>query len=243
MGYNLLFFTVATGRYKIYITPYIFCALYNNPNARAEIMTDNSIDYKQKSLALPILEKQFPERFLIREIPKGIEPHTARFVCEPITKLEYTYINDVDIMILESNLVETHTGIMAAKQSIFSNRMRGTHKLTGCQFVKTAQYYKMTARARATTKLKDEHALYDIVNRGIGRPQIWTSELRPIHGFHLSPNREPIPAPGLAGWKMGPEPLRLLYRVMIQSRKWQEIQPYFDREYNDLLKTLNGYVK
>jgi hypothetical protein len=222
MNYNLLFFTAATRRYKNFITPYCFFALYHNINAKAEIMIDGASEYMGRNAgAQRVLNQLFPDRILLREISRKLEPHTARFVCEPLTELQYTYINDVDILILESDLVETHTKIMREHKSIFSNRMRGTDKLTGVQFVITAPYYKVTEQARATTKLFDEHALYDIVNRGIGRPQNFTSDLRPVHGFHVSMNRPPVAPSGQAAWKLGPEPLREKYRAAIKSMEWK----------------------
>ncbi|MBU1621931.1 MAG: hypothetical protein KJ604_20945 [Gammaproteobacteria bacterium] len=244
MDYNLLFFTAATGRYKIFITPYIFFALYHNPNAKAEIMTDNVSDYLRRNAAADrVLGRMFAGRYIYREIPRGIEPHTARFVVEPVTHCKYTYANDVDILILESDVVETHEAILAERNSIFSNRMRGTNKLTGVHFVKTDPYYGLTRVARQQNKLMDEQALYDIVKKGVGEPQKYTSDKRPIHGFHVSMNRPPVPAhEGQAAWKTGPEPLREIYRATIKTRQWAEVFPTFNERFKEVLKTLNGYV-
>jgi len=243
MEHNLLFFTAATRRYKQFITPYIFFALYHNPNASAEILLDNIDDYYlHNDSSIKALTRLFPDRVLLREIPRRVEPHTARFVVEPITKLKYTYANDVDILILESDVVDTHERLMAEHKSIFSNRMRGTNKLTGLHFVQTGPYYKLTEKARADTKLMDEQALYDIVNRSIGRPQNFTSDTRPVHGFHLSVNRPPIAPAGQASWKIGPEPLRIRYRAVLKTAEWKVIFPVFHEKFKELLKTVNKHV-
>ena len=243
MNENLLFFTAATGRYQQFITPYIFFALYHNNNAMAEIMTDNVDKYVRKNDgAMRVLNKYFKNRFMIRDIPRGIESHTARFVVEPLTELEYTYMNDVDILILESNLVETHTAIMKEKRSYFSNRMRGEKKLTGVHFVRTNPWYEQTKATRDSNKLNDEEALYNIVNCTYGDPRQFTSDLRPIHGFHLSMNRPAVAPAGVASWKTGPEPLREIYRETIKSAEYKEIYPTFQEPFKLLLKELGKHV-
>lgn len=114
--------------------------------------------------------------------------NTVRFVSEPQIKDTYTYIGDIDIVMLEKNFYNYHIGIMEKYDTVYSNWVRDNNKscLTGLHFVITDKFYPQNLDGINLNKL-DEYVLKDIqsrickINEDIPR--------RPVHGLHFSKNQ------------------------------------------------------
>ena len=97
-------------KYQKFLIPYAFFALMNNKNSHVEIVVEDvekfKAKYKNELEELNKIEK-IKNNYLIRQMKfkrnKNI-PNVYRFYEVPTVKAKYTYIGDVDIMILEDIL-------------------------------------------------------------------------------------------------------------------------------------------
>lgn len=246
MGKKICFFTVATGRWKIFILPYIFSCLYYNKDAFVEILTrDNDVNQE----ALKTLRQIFGDSFSVRELP-WIDPDrfmpdaALRFILEPQTKLEYTYIGDVDIFILDSYISTFQGNIIESSGGYYSNVVRLNHdrKLTGLHCVKTKPYYDKTRAVRESIVCStgsDEIMLYDIVEKCIGDPKNYPNKIIREHGFHLSLMREPKKDPSnptKPSWSISSLKYQKEYLRLKNTKEWQSIYPFFDEKYKSILR-------
>ena len=120
-------------------------------------------------------------------------PNTYRFFEIPITQARYTYIMDVDVMLLD-NIVPHFEAHFPNTTSIINNIIRRhTKRLTGMHFVKTKEYYTPQLKALqnkyyASPSDNDECILYKLVE-DVGQLPPIDFQWRPIFGIHFSPNR------------------------------------------------------
>ena len=246
MDKKICFFTVATGRWKMFILPYIFSVLYFNKDAFVEVLTRFEDVFTE---GIVPLAEMFNYNFKIRELP-AIDPArklpdaALRFVLEPQIKCEYTYIGDVDILVLQSGISKYHEDIMAEANSCYSNIVRpnNVRRFTGLHVVKSQPYYDATRELRDTISIKhgnDEMLLYEIVEKCIGDPLLYTNEKICEHGFHLSLMREPKidPAnPMKPAWSIRNTEYQKTYFELKETAEWKAIYPFFDPEFKDILR-------
>jgi len=210
MNEDILFFTVATQKHRIFVLPYILFALHHNHDARVEIWIDGYEDFvKLNESAFQILDEFYRRRYLIGSLPRRFDEwaekreyaQLIRFLVEPETRLSYTYIGDVDILILEGDIKKFHESQIMQTNGYYSNivRSRKKKKLTGLHCVDTERYYEATRRTREkytskenVERLSDEEVLFSIVKESIGDPAMISGRRRPVHGYHLSFNRNPL---------------------------------------------------
>ena len=131
--------------YSSFLIPFAFFALLKNVNSHVEIIVENVNDFKKKfSLELIALEK-FNNNFLIRT--PGFKknrhiPNSYRFFEIPTVKAEYTYIADIDIMFLETDIVDKYKSFWP--QGLPYNnilRKKDSVRLTGVHMIKTEEYF------------------------------------------------------------------------------------------------------
>jgi len=190
---DLNFYTVATGKYNIFIVPYIMTALWSNPNSTVEILTNN-IKFVTPNLK-SFLNEYFKERWLIKKIPKQFASwfnhskkiKSIRWLTQPEIAAKYTYIGDIDLPTLEDGVLRKHAGHAAFINRPYSNIVRTgpkqtKKKVTGLHFVCTKEYYNkltikivqrfingITKGSWSISKL-DECLLYILIQRFIGLP-------------------------------------------------------------------------
>jgi hypothetical protein len=237
----------------MFVLPYIFSHLYFNKDAFVEIyVRSNNFDCE----AINLLYDMFESSFTIKNLPFDVRerkmPESAfRFIMEPEVKLEYTYIGDVDILCLLSNIAESEGKKISEHGGIFINRIRPSSKrLTGLHCVKTNPYYDMTRNIRESiicNSGSDEMMLYQIVDEAIGGLDQYKNDSMPDQGFHLSLNREPLynpNFPNIPPWNLCTKEMRNIYLEMKKSNEWSKIYPYFDPKYKDMLsKAENAFDK
>ena len=218
---SINFFTVATGKYKDFIVPYITSVLLYNPDAFVEILVD---DLKCLTTDIQNLNKLYLGQFKLTQIAHDDMNKIARsgdrwsslaaslrFVTTPTVLLDYTYIGDVDILVLQPNIKDAHASHMETLGIPFSNMVRkNQRRLTGLHCVRTKDYYSVltpekllaykTAFLHKKSKILDEHLLYQTVADNFTIPNaiiegISKSLYRPYHGVHCSPQYK--------GWYVG----------------------------------------
>lgn len=111
--FNINFFTVAFGRYSLFLLPYISAALYMNKNSFAEILMDNPEYVKPRYRQF--LNKYFKDRWRVSKIPAQFSKwndlkrmKSIRWVAKPTVTAKYTYIGDIDILITDKELHKGH---------------------------------------------------------------------------------------------------------------------------------------
>ena len=274
------FFTVANRAYELFVLPYAASVLIHNDDARVEVCVEDADEFADANAeALAALDRGFGKaRCLFRDmawmqqagasVPAGakVSPNSLRFLEVPVVATEYTYISDVDMLILES-VSDKHLRRMAHTGLPYSNVLRpGGAKeraLSGLHFTRSDAYYPVRLPPVADLQ-RDEQLLYQIiVDRGLALPTP-TDRWRPVHGYHLSLSRAPLLPPGwnVDGGLQRPiwHPLRWrravwrarsgrsmfnvrqrfrAYRRLHQNDTWKRLLPYFDERYMRLLGLLD----
>jgi len=242
------FLTTAENRHTIFVIPYIYGVLTHVPDSFVEIYVPDSIQWINANKYAYEALRDYNESFMIMDLPefapkRKITPNTKRFLIEPVIKeSDVTYIGDIDILIFESDIEQFHKKQMAGNNTCFSNIVRqNSNRLTGLHSVKTTEWYKKTKKIR--NKINDtgcdEHTLYTIAKKAIGKPEKLTkNNARPVHGMHLSPNRTPYTTPR---WNLSQ--YRDEYLKMKSLDSYKHIYPHFDREYKDLLGTVDDWYQ
>ena len=242
MTIDTTFFTAADVAYDLFAIPYAFSALFHNPDARVEICVENPAAFRERNRpAIEALHTRFGERVLFRGGDfKGRRPHIVRFLEAPQVKTEFTYIGDVDILILQ-HVSASHRQKIADLGIPHSNIRRAGHeRLSGLHFTRTEAYYPVQIPSGFDIAARgpgaDERFLYETVKaRGHLPPA--GHRWRPVHGFHLSfRNRFPL-AP--LGWVLN-ERMEPAYRAMIRADEWQSVERYFDPRFLAVKMLLDG---
>jgi len=239
------FFTVADTRYELFVLPYVASVLAHNTDARVEICLHDADEIGRRSdIALRLLaEFHSDDRVLLRNIETtGVPPNSARFLETPKVLTEYTYIGDIDILVLEA-VSDIHIERMDELGLPYSNQVRtGRRALSGLHFTRSDAYYPVVPPVG--NPHGDEALLYALVTaRGWATPPEGIK--RPgVHGYHMSPNRSPLsPQAGsrsTVAWGLGRSEAHLAaYRALKQSDLWRELFPLFDVRYRLLLGLLD----
>lgn len=114
--------------------------------------------------------------------------NTIRFLSEPEIKDKYTYICDIDVVMLMKNFYKYHIDVMNKYNTKYSNWVRDNDKLclTGLHFVESDSFYPIDLNGINLHRV-DEHILKEIqarkteINDNIPR--------RPVCGLHFSKNQ------------------------------------------------------
>jgi len=193
-------------RYQNFIIPYTFFALMNNKNSHVEMVVEDvekfKIKYKNELEELNKIER-IKNNYLIRKMKfkrNNNIPNVYRFYEVPTVKSKYTYIGDIDIMIMEDILPEYFLKFWPGKLP-YNNMVRKPNKIniTGLQMVKTDKYFTkdfIDCQERQYLKnlgcndnvLNDEFILGQMCKEIHGLPPN-SYRFRPDCGIHFSPNR------------------------------------------------------
>ena len=197
-SYNICFLATAINRaYEDFLLPFCLCALHHNPHGCVELVVEDVErfvnHYHSELYTLFAIHK----RFIIRPFQNKFNhhvPNTYRFFETPVVYATYTYIMDVDVMMLD-DIVPLFAARFPSKPHLLNNIIRkNTNRLTGMHYVHTKNYFTPKLK-RAQKELyhsnvleNDEEVLYDIVQRVHPLPPR-EFQWRPIFGIHFSPNR------------------------------------------------------
>lgn len=239
------FFTACNGIYKEFIPLFILSHLYHNEDCFVEIGVDTML--KPDILkSLQVITNFYPNKFSIHVMdfgPVKVEgksynsiPNTIRFFHTPKTKSKYVYISDIDIICLRKELTDIHVKDMEKLNLPYSNIVRPVkdqshphRRLSGLHFTTYDSYYPLPNYDDLCQKgllQHDEVFLYELVKKRY--PNFNTENTyRPVHGIHVSPNRNPTGAMnwGMPNWK----------------NQWYEFRN--SKEFKDLEPTLTKMIK
>lgn len=190
-----LFFTCCNEPYYHFAAIYPLFVLENVPEGMVEIgVTDLSSFTKSYKPIMDFYGKHYPGRVKYRECP-AVEGHTLnaiRFLYQPLTKAEYVYIGDIDILILADNIVSSHVKNMELYHLDYSNIVRHnktSNRLTGLHFCRYDMMYPIHRLNDVPVNINDEEYLYLLMaDKGLKTPPK-EAFYRPIHGIHCSYNR------------------------------------------------------
>ncbi len=205
--YELVFLVCAIDTaktcYEDFIVPFTFFALLHNRRSCVEIVVQSPMAFLGKyGKALDLVGSICGRHFLVRGFKYDIRkyrhwPGTYRFLETPLIKGKYTYIMDIDIMLLEK-VVEPYLKNWPEGNVPYNNIIRpDKRRLTGVHFTKTAAYFTPTFKQLLDDQYRkgsggywDECLLFDLCQTGHGLvPEAHT--FRPIYGIHFSPSRRP----------------------------------------------------
>lgn len=247
--------------YNMFILPHICSVLYHVENSYCElVIKDSDIFIKENKAALELIDEEYPNRVVIREIPnkfiflESIYVHLGqlvRFLDIPELKTDYTYIGDIDIINMDGNIISIHEKLMKLQELSYSNIVRpNTIRLTGCIFVDYEKYYSKVKSSidkfMSNTKkfyhpiLSDEILLYKLVTPVLGVPKYNDNKFRPIHGIHMSLNRpEPLGGDGVPGWGVNKKTLSQ-YNEFKNSSLYKTIYPFFYESFKTMISKLDN---
>lgn len=239
------FFTSANQGYEPFVLPYMASVLINNPDAVVEICLERPLAFEVANAdALALLREWFGPKVTVRRGAfQGLAPNSVRFLETPSQLTEYTYIGDIDILVLE-HLTPKHLAQMKKTGLPFSNIIRPTTppRLSGLHFTESSAHYPLPSLDGVDIrKVGDENLLYlQVEAKGIGLPDP-EEKWRPAHGLHFSLNR-PVKRPGTTDWGIA-LPLAMAYAQFRDEPRWRELIPMFDRRYLHLLLVLETAIE
>ena len=197
---DICFVAQGTKQYQKFLIPFALFVLFHHQGACVEMIVDTpKLFNNQHAEELQLLRNIFGQQCVYVSKNQHCNPKfhagVSRFLHIPVNKRKYTYIGDVDIIILE-NILPFHLNMLEKYKLPYSNIVRrSTRRLTGLHFVETKKYYTEQFKkvAKETTKQKrgkgDERILYGICQRLHGIISTSDPAERPDHGIHMSPNR------------------------------------------------------
>ena len=192
--------------YTHFIPIYCAAALFSNKNIDIEIginlekLTDNEESaLNELRIKHPKTQINIKYNFYQKIKPRGFDnaiynnmrmwSNTIRFVSEPEIKDMYTYIGDIDVILLMKDFYNYHIDIMNTYHTDYSNWQRDNDSkaLTGLHFIKTNKYYPVNLKNINLIDV-DEHILKQIQNKIC---QInYQIPRRPVCGLHFSMNQK-----------------------------------------------------
>ena len=223
---ELNIFTCCDDNYIDFIPLFVVSNLYHIENCFVEVgIKTNDLNSIKKTELL--LNTVCPNKFLIHRLDNefGFSTSTIRFIKEPITKSKYVYISDIDIVTLDSTIVSTHLNIMEKHNLPYSNIIRDNtngYRLTGLHFTPYENYYPIQDYTDLNYLLNhDEVFLYHLMQKRF--PDVKNNnKLRPVHGIHMSPNRDPLHEK--LGWGLN----RLNYDGTNRKEAWKKFEKSYE---------------
>jgi len=247
---ELNIFTCCDGVYKDFIPLFILSNLYHNDNCIVEVGVDRS-NYSNIKKSLDILNNLYKDKFVLYDVKFGYQKingkscnsisNTIRFFTTPKIKTNYVYISDVDIINLQKNFINIHIENMGRTGLPYSNIVRpSSNRLSGLHFTPYENYYPIPDYSDLCEKnilLHDEVFLYELVKKRY--PNFNLSEtFRPVHGIHVSLNREPA---GKLGWGMnGWKDQWIDFR---KSEVFLLLEPTFTEMIKNKIKIIDNFYK
>jgi len=196
-------YTCCDKKYEEYIPIYVHSLLFHNDNLDIEIGVEDLILTEKTEECLSYIKLKYPKsKIKIKKVSFGnvnlsdgiynVCPNVVRFITTPELVNDYVYITDIDIITLQNNFTEIHVKDMEKNGLNYSNIVRqNTKKLSGLHFSKWSSYYPIpdfNDMAKQGMLNGDEEFLYQLVSKSNIISD--KSTFRPVHGIHMSPNRD-----------------------------------------------------
>lgn len=241
------FFTCCDKKYEYFIPIFLHSILYHNNDVDVEIGVEDLDLHKNIIDAIDYIKSIYIQsRIELRKVNFGglvvnnklykMCPNVVRFLETPIIKNEFVYICDIDIITLQKNITQLHIDDMNSTGLNYSNIVRsGTDKkLTGLHFTKYNSYYPIPDYDDLIVDnllSYDEMFLYQLVKKK--NNILETNTFRPVHGAHISTNRDNPSTWGLDQWKTE-------WIKYTNSEEFLFLKKYFSEE---IIESLNKIEK
>ena len=244
---ELLFFCVCNEPYEHFIPIFTYFVHRTQPSAALEFHTVNDDKFQY------LTELYDVEIHHIDEHPRK-NFATFRWLLEPHRKFPYTYIGDVDILVIQ-DVLALHRNLVTPEYPI-SNIVRdydaiNPSRLSGLQFVISEPYFTRTKAIRdelsqldSTFQTNDECTLYQIVKESFGIEgilQVNPERRRPVCGIHCSLRRDPY---GLPGWGLSNKAStgnRITSTLaLLEEYVFKRLEEKFDPKLQTLVEFLRG---
>jgi hypothetical protein len=241
------FFTAANTLYEPFVLPYAVSVLHHNDDSVVEVGLEHPRRFRRANTdALAVIARYFPDRFLIRGAKfAGIRAGAPRFLEKPKLKSEFTYIGDVDILVLDRDVTDQHLAHMERTGLPYSNILRPAKpRLTGLHFTRSDDFYPaIVPREWNLRSGNSEELLYRMtVEKGTPLPDP-ADRFRPCHGIHLSVKRTPTRAPNAGPpWQLSNDHT-VPYLALWEAPAWQEVAEHFHPAYRFLLMVLEATIQ
>lgn len=211
MNERTTIYTCTNEKYYDFIPIFIHSNLFHNENVDIEIGVENNRIDKSILKIFDICSKIYSNsKINLKIVPFNhiflnntfypLIPNIIRFIETPTIKNKYVYISDIDIITLQENFTSLHINDMNINDLNYSNIVRkntSDKRLTGLHFSKWDNYYPIPDFSDLFLEKyynSDEVFLYNLVNK---KNKICENNTyRPVHGIHVSPNRNPKGNPG-----------------------------------------------
>lgn len=248
---DTLVYTICDEKYAKFVPLFIYSNLfYDNVDIEVGIYTSKqNLDYIDESVKMCKL--LFPDREIcIRYLHPNdcvkykftnlLFVNSLRFVIEPLTKRDFVYISDVDIICCTENFTSFLKQDMNENNRQYSNICRdknAKHKhLSGLHFTKWDAYYPLDFKKIKFSDYGDECLLYDIVRM---RNEIdYCTKYRPVFGPHVSPSRSPKKVGSIPGW--GYEPFKKNFRTLIEDETFLQLSSVITNDTKRIINILNN---
>ena len=243
---TICFLAVAIGeKHENFIVCHTISVLETIPDSFVEIIVRNKVSVEKRlEKEINILRKFYGDKFTIRETvitTLNIIPNTIRFIEEPLHKCDYTFISEIDVLILDLNLLQSRKKWMTKYNLCYSNiKRKDLNMLTGGRHcVKTKEYYNNKWKEYVknnSSRGNDEIFLFSLCKIYGDYPNIdlIDNSLISCHGFHLSLNREPSKFNWVVNRNFFPQ-----YDKLVNLCSWKEYIEVANIEMRRILNTLN----
>jgi hypothetical protein len=239
-------FTCANPAYEDFAPLYAASVLSHTRSSLVEIgVQDTQSFLNNYGAAWSLIDEHFKKRAFLRSVnfTPSVLPNTIRFINQPHCSGEYIYIGDIDVLILEQGFPNIHINHMRKNGLPYSNSVRpGTDRMSGLHFARYSSFYPLPDTSSIDLSLNDERVLFKICKlKGIPlRPDApW---FRPVHGIHLSPNREPEMSMrggrSIPGW--GYKPYLMRYQQFTNEPFFCALRQHLSPRISAMLKTLDS---
>lgn len=259
-----LVYTICNTAYERFIPMFILSNVFFNNDIDVEIGVSKSKLSEDTEKCINMIKNAFPDNIIridynaFVEIDKKygntkgkkMQYGTLRWFTEPTIKNEYVYISDIDIITLEP-FTQWHINKMNSWGGSYDNVVRSNNKqrLTGLHFSKYGSFYPINTKHVKNWEANDEIILKQLVSAKVTINESLNE--RPVHGFHLSPNRKMVNENGKPSWGLGvakptwelDEKFKESFSKLINSKIYNEIYLTLEEEMKNDINAVREYFK
>lgn len=257
-----LVYTICNTPYERFIPPFVLSNIYFNNDVDVEIGVSKHILSENTEKMLNIIKNAFPDNKVkidynaFTEInntfaqihDRKVRYGTLRWITQPTLKDEYVYIGDIDIITLEA-FTKWHIDKMKSWDGDYDNIIRSNNaqKMSGLHFAKYNSFYPIDTKYVTNWEINNEIILKQLVSAKTAINETLTE--RPVHGFHLSPNRKMLNENGKPSWGLGKknptweldEKFKQPFVELVNSKIYKDIYNLLDEKMKNDINNVRIY--
>lgn len=257
-----LVYTLCNTPYEHFIPLFILSNVFFNNDVDIEIGVSKPILSENIEKTITIIKTAFPNNKIkitynsFREIDKTfakvndikLRYGTLRWFVHPQINDDYVYISDIDIICLEP-FTQWHIKQMNSWNGEYDNIVRHNNKqkMSGLHFSKYTAFYPINIKYVTNWETNDEIILKQLVSAKTIINEKLTK--RPVHGFHLSPNRKMLDNNGKPSWGLGKveptweldEKFKHSFSELVNSNIYKNIYPLLDEKMKNVIDAVRQY--